>query len=299
MKQFPNDCSTYSISVPTIDGCSNVAMYDTYNFKVYDSSGSLILDNTTNTNNVQVTFPANGTYTIEVIYTIVDNTGCTQTLSYQESFDYVHCDCQILGPPTFMDCQPGINPDATFQTLFWTPVSGAVSYEVEIILNDPTCCPNSTDPMFTFIFPRTGTSMNIPNGRCYSWIVRSDCANGTKSDWSSRSCSCGTKGGSDGSSTKSLTQFDEQVEIGELHLVSVPNPSSDYVNITLTGWSDEILINHPEIIIYEMSGKVIYRAEIALDETKRVDVSSFNSGIYLINIVDDGAILSTEKLIVE
>ena len=34
--QFPNDCATYFISVPTITGCANVEMYDTYNFKVYD-----------------------------------------------------------------------------------------------------------------------------------------------------------------------------------------------------------------------------------------------------------------------
>lgn len=404
--QNPNDCFQYYVSVPYIAACSGVAMFETYNYKVFDSNGMLIADNTSNTNGNYITFPANGVYSIEVTYEIVENAGgCTQTLTHQEDFtvgcgcscdpnllslgpitfipstsdcstiiinvppvtgclgveasrnynfkiinpsgveiynvnttldgtifpfnfqpfgsytvivtytmtddsgcdhelppvtavfDWAGCsDCQLLGPPTSLNCQPGIN----YHTLSWSPVTGASSYEVEMIFNDPACCSGLSEAPSRWIFKRKSTSLNFSNNYCYSWRVRSVCDNGSKSAWSSSQCSCGTTNGTSvGSSKKSMAQFEDEFDAGQLQLTAVPNPATNHVDITFSGLLVDMTFNQPEVIIYDMAGKIVYQSEITLDEAKRVDLNSFNSGIYIINITDNGSLLSTEKLIVE
>ena len=403
--QNPNDCLSYYVSVPYITACSNVAMSETYNYKVFDSNGGLIADNTSNTNGNFVTFPGNGVYSIEVTYTVVENAGgCTQTLTHQEDFtvacgcscdpnlltlgaitfipstsdcstiiinvppvtgclgvevsrnynfkifnpsglliydqdenfdgtifpfnfqpfglytvvvtysmtddsgcthelppvtaifDWTGCsDCQLLGPPTSLSCQPGTN----YHTLFWTPVTGASSYEVEMMFNDPACCSGLSEAPSRWIFKRKSTSLNFSNNYCYSWRVRSVCDNGSKSAWSSSQCSCGTSVGTSIGSKKSMGQFEDEFEAGQLQLTAVPNPATNHVDITFSGLLVDMTFNQPEVIIYDMAGKVVYQSEITLDEAKRVSLNSFNSGIYIINITDNGSLLSTEKLIVQ
>jgi len=403
--QNPNDCLSYYVSVPYITACSNVAMSETYNYKVFDSNGGLIADNTSNTNGNFVTFPGNGVYSIEVTYTVVENAGgCTQTLTHQEDFtvacgcscdpnlltlgaitfipstsdcstiiinvppvtgclgvevsrnynfkifnpsglliydqdenfdgtifpfnfqpfglytvvvtysmtddsgcthelppvtaifDWTGCsDCQLLGPPTSLSCHPGTN----YHTLFWTPVTGASSYEVEMMFNDPACCSGLSEAPSRWIFKRKSTSLNFSNNYCYSWRVRSVCDNGSKSAWSSSQCSCGTSVGTSIGSKKSMGQFEDEFEAGQLQLTAVPNPATNHVDITFSGLLVDMTFNQPEVIIYDMAGKVVYQSEITLDEAKRVSLNSFNSGIYIINITDNGSLLSTEKLIVQ
>ncbi len=238
------------------------------------------------------TFPGNGTYTVTATVQYQMGNGQICTAQQTRVVTVQGCVC-LLAPPTFLDCQPGINPNATFHTLFWSPVAGAVSYQVQFVYNDPACCPGVIGLPTSTIVSTTSTSMNVPNGTCYSWRVRAVCANGLTSAWSSRRCSCGVKG-SDG---KSLIPSGD-LESGQVRLATVPNPATNHVDITLSGVSAELTLNQPEVFIFDLAGKVIFSSQLNVDEAKRVDLSDFEPGTYIIKAVDGDTILSTEKLVV-
>lgn len=297
--QSTNDCSTKRVTVPAVTGCLGVEVSHNYNFKFYSPSGALIYEVNGNLNGTPYDFNLLpfGVYTVVVTYTMTDDSDCDHELPpVTGTFNWIGCDaCLLLGPPAFLNCQSGTN----YQTLSWSPVAGASSYEVEMIFNDPACCSGPSGASTPWIFRPKGTTMNFSNQYCFSWRVRSVCDDGSKSAWSSSQCSCGTSVGTSIGSKKSMGQFDDEFEAGQLQLTAVPNPATNHVNITFSGLLVDMTFNQPEVIIYDMAGKVVYQSEITLDEAKRVDLNSFNSGIYIIKVMDADTLLSTEKLIVQ
>ncbi|MCJ8292651.1 MAG: T9SS type A sorting domain-containing protein [Crocinitomicaceae bacterium] len=293
----PTFCEYYVINFPQVVGCDNVKIDDSYSIAIYDDNGGLLYSE--NGNGMSYPFPYVGVFTIVATYIIVDDSGCEQTVQHTEDFNYTGCDCELFESPTNTGCRMESGKFAE-QVLSWDPVPDAVSYEVEFTSDDPNgCCSNVGGVAFTSIVSTTATSITkSANGACFSWRVRAVCANGTTSPWSIKNCSCGPIKQDDGPQ-KSLIQFDQQFEAGQLHLVTVPNPATNHVDITLSGLSIDITLIQPEMIIYDMTGKVVYKSEITLDETKRVDVSSFQSGVYIVKIIDNDSLLSTEKLIIE
>jgi hypothetical protein len=67
-----------------------------------------------------------------------------------------------------------------------------------------------------------------------------------------------------------------------------PNPTSDFVTVS----SDSRM--NTKVVIYNMVGQEVYN-EMFHTETK-IDVSSFNKGLYLIVWERDGLILESRKL---
>lgn len=207
---------------------------------------------------------------------------------------------QCAVPPTGLDCNLVFGKNGGHQTLSWTPIANAISYEIEIGYDDQECCSSGTlvNPNRVRIFLGSATSYNHPNNfKCFSFKVRAKCEDGSTSDWSEPECSCGPVQVSGPGPQKSLSQSGG-VFVG-FDLYVIPNPAVDYIDISVTSVLSDVQEEVVDMLIYDMSGKQIYTSSLSLDETKRVDLSSFNSGMYVVQIASNGTVLSTKKLIVE
>ena len=78
-------------------------------------------------------------------------------------------------------------------------------------------------------------------------------------------------------------------EITASNISVFPNPAKDFVMVKAN--------NISEISIIDLSGKVVYRNVLNSSE-ERIDISTFDSGIYIISITDDISVY-TQKLIIE
>ena len=87
--------------------------------------------------------------------------------------------------PTNLDCCSTL----AGEVLSWSPVAGAIGYQVEIVYNDPECCPHSEAPYKEEY--NVGTNVLIINPTsCYSWRVRAILSGNCFSDWSEKNCGC-------------------------------------------------------------------------------------------------------------
>lgn len=71
-----------------------------------------------------------------------------------------------------------------------------------------------------------------------------------------------------------------------------PNPSQGELNI-----QSRLDVGQASISIYDMNGRVVFNAEVEMQQARNIDVSSLNTGIYLIK-VDGGGYSQTSKLII-
>ena len=70
-----------------------------------------------------------------------------------------------------------------------------------------------------------------------------------------------------------------------------PNPATDYIQ--LQGLED-----HVTATVHDVSGRMLLHQSVS-PQSNRVDVSKLTAGMYLITIVQDGAIIHTEKLVIQ
>ena len=112
-----------------------------------------------------------------------DAHGCTNMVSFTV------VDCCVLPAPSNLDC----HLLAAGQHLTWDAVPGAIGYEIMISYNDPNCC-NSSQLPYSTLTTVVGTAFVVPSlTDCFSWRVRTICANQTKSDFSEVACACGNE----------------------------------------------------------------------------------------------------------
>ncbi|MFT5822587.1 MAG: hypothetical protein ACI8ZM_003843 [Crocinitomix sp.] len=295
------DCELFRIFVDPVTGCLDVKESQNYNYKVYNEDGLLVYETNSTLNATTYWFLGEGNYTFVVRYTITDTGGCIQTVETVLEYYFPGCLCDALLPPANLSCREDIK-DPT-QNLSWDPVVGAVSYEIEYISNDPTCC-GGTDYNFPTTVAVTSTSKTFDNS-CFSWKVRAICADGSTSPWSVVECSCAPikhdEGDGPGHGLKSRLDQDGSISNASLNIkvTTVPNPAHGFVTITLLDPSRSAELQAPEFVIYDMSGREVYRTGIVLGEAKRIDVSQFKNGIYIYKVIDQALVLSTEKLIIE
>ena len=74
-----------------------------------------------------------------------------------------------------------------------------------------------------------------------------------------------------------------------------PNPAFDYINIDLNGFSETI----KSIEIYNVLGQRLIIKENINDNIERFDVSAFESGFYLIRVIDSKNEIKTHKFLVK
>ena len=84
----------------------------------------------------------------------------------------------------------------------------------------------------------------------------------------------------------------------ELSFDIYPNPSSDLVNVKITG-----ALNVSDINIYDVTGKLVKHSKITNENlsyttTTQISVNSFQSGVYFVKLIDKDKVI-TKKLIID
>ena len=208
------------------------------------------------------------------------------------------CDC-LPNPcetPTELECS--IN--SVGRVLSWTAVVGAISYDVMINYNDPACCPVGGGLPFSNMYSTTDDFYVVPGfNQCFSWRVRARCLNGGISEWSEAKCSDDCFFSNPAISTNEETTKRSSANYANVKTSVIPNPANDYVSITITDASGDSEINNATLIIFDITGKEVYKSSITSNESKQIDVSQFTSGIYLLKILDNGRLISSDKLVIQ
>jgi len=75
--------------------------------------------------------------------------------------------------------------------------------------------------------------------------------------------------------------------------IIAPNPVSDRLTISSSGFLSGIY----QIRLYNSMGQLVYTRESLPDKDQVIDVADFNAGLYLISIVNNGAVIYQNKII--
>lgn len=209
------------------------------------------------------------------------------------NFSAIVCSCHkedpcTTTPPWGLNCT--LSP--TGRLLSWAVAPGAVEYEVEIIYNDPACCPQGMPSMMRYTI--TGTSIDIPNpGRCFSWKVRSICSNGIKSPWSGVECACPVTHARNNGATNSIL---DAVDAVDLEIIVMPHPVQNQTTFSINSPildADEV----GTLLIKTIDGKQVYQSIINLNGSSLIDLSQLENGYYFYQIIHE-KVSKSGKLVV-
>lgn len=114
--------------------------------------------------------------------------------------------------------------------------------------------------------------VNGPGSACYRYIVKRNLTT-----WDSIDV-CVTK----------VVAIDENEE---LSFAVYPNPANDVINISTKGTDGNSVIRITDVL-----GKVVLQE--AISENKKLDVSDFKNGVYLINVIENGISTKSKRIVV-
>jgi hypothetical protein len=77
----------------------------------------------------------------------------------------------------------------------------------------------------------------------------------------------------------------------ELSFAVYPNPANDVINISTKGTDGNSVIRITDVL-----GKVVLQE--AISENKKLDVSDFKNGVYLINVIENGISTKSKRIVV-
>lgn len=188
------------------------------------------------------------------------------------------------------------------QVLSWSPVPGAIGYEVIITWNDPKCCPKGTKPPTGSMYVTSQNALVLSTvfSSCFSWKVRAVYPNGCKTNFSDTKCSCSKivkpAGKKDGSETGVIIKKSSTIEV-----TARPNPANNTFSVQMHDHSNETGFVNAVITIVDFSGKEVYNSPISMEELKEINVSQLAAGIYLYKIIDadKNELIKSDKLIIK
>ncbi len=97
------------------------------------------------------------------------------------------------------------------------------------------------------------------------------------------------------SSTDTCLTLNVESQFKDSEFSIFPNPAKDQFQINI---STEILLHHPRIEIFSITGK-IYKNEVLTNEITQINSNDFTSGIYIIKVFTDKKLNQVKKLIIE
>lgn len=86
----------------------------------------------------------------------------------------------------------------------------------------------------------------------------------------------------------------EDINVPEAHIVVYPNPTTDLINLTMTGVDLEKGANTYQLFTYQ--GKLLQQNSIDGDHTQ-INLSNLSSSTYLLQVFVDNKILKTFKIL--
>jgi hypothetical protein len=84
----------------------------------------------------------------------------------------------------------------------------------------------------------------------------------------------------------------EEPEQEPVGMTAYPNPANNTLNISTTGLEGTF-----DLRITDVLGKVVYSEEVG--SLKKIDVSNFKNGVYLVTVLDRGTIIQTRRVVVK
>jgi len=189
--------------------------------------------------------------------------------------------CEKLVSPNNLSCR--INRDGT-STLEWANMGGT-SYVVEIVVNDPNCC---TSHLPSYALPSVTTTTNsytfsTSGYHCYSWRVKTVCAEGMESPFSNWICS----------------KYCAVPLILNTFTIS-PNPSTSGI-VRMSGTT--VIDTKFTIEVYNTMGSKVKSFENKETVDKKFDLTwetgNLDRGIYYVNLIAEGGEAIQERLMIE
>jgi uncharacterized delta-60 repeat protein len=176
--------------------------------------------------------------------------------------------CSIAPTGLFAD-----NITSTKANLHWSSVAGVTKYKIQFR-------PSGTTAWTTVSSTSNVKALSsLSPSTTYQYRVRSVCS-GSSSPWSSIA------------TFTTLPMRLSENEDQQLEVSLFPNPAKDIISVTIN--SD---ITNGDIIIYDVNGKLI--TSEAFSGSTKIDVSSFSSGIYMIQLKADNVTSHIEKIVIE
>lgn len=84
-----------------------------------------------------------------------------------------------------------------------------------------------------------------------------------------------------------------------LTATTVPNPADDEVTITVIDPTQASDMDQLEILIFDINGRQVYNGRTNLGAATKIDVSLFESGLYIYEVRNGETIVLTEKLLIK
>lgn len=231
--------------------------------------------------------------------------------STTSAFSTVVCSCTTIptcSTPTSLACQTIFvhNPSDPShimiqRRLSWSAVPGALSYEIEMVYDEPGCCATIGTIIIGGVIPVSTNSYDVAWGGCFSWRVRAICAGGLKSAWSTSSCSCGWGVSVKPGGNQEFTAPEPGTGFGpndnNIKVIAAPNPASDYIDFTIQfGKAD---YKDLTLSVFDVSGREVSRNNVLNNTLIRVDAQAYTPGMYLYVIRENNKVLYSNRIIIK
>lgn len=238
-----------------------------YTVEWFDDQGNLLFTGWS--------FPAN----VDEDYTVRVTNSCDGCV-WEESFTYTCCPT-----PENPRCTLG---KFNIPTYWWDPVPGAMGYQIQVVVNDPNCCPSpSTNPNPLPIINVGNTTFWTPNVSyiCASWSVRAICKDGF-SDWTTPICM-------NGHCRVIQTPKRGSLQTGENQLKTYPSPASQ----TLTVEGQDVQ-KGASLVMVDVSGRIVLTQVVEDAGKQQINIANLPNGIYCLQVKGPHTNLQSKKVVV-
>ena len=189
---------------------------------------------------------------------------------YTQSGDYQHVYTSELG----YDCT------ATLHLTIFTMPSISISGNTDVLLGESTTLSVTSDPQWTYLWSTGETTSSITvtpeEPTTYSVTV----TNGT----------CEAEASVEVSIHDGIPSYDNNL------LTLYPNPTHDIVNVQCTMNNGQW--ENAEIRVFDMYGRLLQTVP-AGKQTVQIDLSHYATGVYLIQLVNNGNVMAVRKVVKE
>ena len=89
------------------------------------------------------------------------------------------------------------------------------------------------------------------------------------------------------------------ISYSNLNILIVPNPTRDFVTVSLSSESVLSAKTDAKIVIRDLSGKELYSSKLDINQAKRISLESFGTGMYIYEITNRDHLIESGKLMVQ